>query len=53
VAAQVRAVSETDVVATARVRGQSLIVHGWIYDLHDGLLRDLDLSASGTAASAL
>lgn len=53
VAAQVRAVSETDVVAAAWTRGQSLIVHGWIYDLHDGLLRDLDLSTGGTAASAL
>jgi carbonic anhydrase len=25
-------------------------VHGWIYDLHDGLLRDLDLSAGGEPA---
>jgi carbonic anhydrase len=25
-------------------RGQELFVHGWIYDVHDGLLRDLDVS---------
>jgi carbonic anhydrase len=47
VASQVQAVCETDIVRTAWAGGQSLIVHGWIYDLHDGLLRDLDLSTSG------
>ena len=26
---------------------QQLSVHGWIYDLHDGLLRDLGLSVTG------
>ena len=24
-------------------RGQKLAIHGWIYGLHDGLLRDLDI----------
>jgi carbonic anhydrase len=52
VAAQVGAVGQTDVVAKAWARGQSLIVHGWIYDLHDGLLRDLDLSAAGLTSAA-
>jgi carbonic anhydrase len=47
VAAQVAAVCGTDVVAGAWARGQELVVHGWIYDLHDGLLRDLELSAAG------
>jgi carbonic anhydrase len=27
-------------------RGQSLAVHGWIYDLRDGLLRDLHVSVA-------
>jgi carbonic anhydrase len=44
VAAQVQSVCGTDAVAAAWARGQSVVVHGWIYDLHDGLLRDLDLS---------
>ena len=34
-------VCETTVVQDAWGRGQRLTVHGWIYDLHDGLLRDL------------
>jgi carbonic anhydrase len=46
VAAQVQSVCAADVVAAAWTRGQSLVVHGWIYDLHDGLLRDLGLSVS-------
>jgi carbonic anhydrase len=49
VAAQVAAVCSTEVVATAWDRGQELVVHGWIYDLHDGLLRDLELSVAGPA----
>jgi carbonic anhydrase len=50
VAAQVQSVCETDILAAAWASGQSLIVHGWIYDLGDGLLRDLDLSASARHA---
>jgi carbonic anhydrase len=47
VAAQVRSVCGTAIVAAAWERGQPLVVHGWIYDLRDGLLRDLDLSVAG------
>lgn len=47
VAAQVASVCSTEVVTGAWARGQELYVHGWIYDLHDGLLRDLDLSVAG------
>jgi carbonic anhydrase len=52
VAAQVRQVCDTAIVASAWSRGQGLVVHGWIYDLHDGLLRDLDLSAAGPGNGA-
>jgi carbonic anhydrase len=41
VAAQVINVNKTTVVRDARDRGQKLTVHGWVYDLNDGLLRDL------------
>ena len=44
---QVQAVSLVPAVREAWRRGQSLAVHGWIYDLRDGLLRDLDVSLSG------
>jgi carbonic anhydrase len=43
VAAQVANVCHTTIVQDAWRRGQQLAVHGWIYDLADGLLRDLDL----------
>jgi carbonic anhydrase len=38
---QARHVCETTVVRDAWKRGQPLAVHGWIYSLRDGLLRDL------------
>ncbi|HSQ23385.1 MAG TPA: carbonate dehydratase, partial [Pyrinomonadaceae bacterium] len=41
---QVTNVSQTTVVRDAWSRGQSVAVHGWIYDLNDGLLRDLVVS---------
>lgn len=44
VAAQVRNVASSPVVTAAWERGKPLAVHGWIYDLADGLLRDLDVS---------
>ncbi|HWG45659.1 MAG TPA: carbonate dehydratase [Gemmataceae bacterium] len=40
---QVVNVSQTTVVRDAWARGQSLSVHGWIYALRDGLLRDLSM----------
>ena len=44
VEAQVANVCHTTIVQDAWRRGQSLTVHGWIYALGDGLLRDLGLS---------
>ena len=41
---QVANVSQATVVRDAWARGQELAVHGWIYDLRDGLLRDLGRS---------
>jgi len=41
VIAQVHNVRQTTVVREAWQRGQTLAVHGWIYRLEDGLLRDL------------
>ncbi|HZN08287.1 MAG TPA: carbonate dehydratase [Pyrinomonadaceae bacterium] len=41
---QVLNVARTTIVQTAWQRGQELVVHGWIYGLQDGLLRDLGVS---------
>jgi len=38
-------VCQTTVVQDAWARGQSLTVHGWIYSVADGLLRDLGVTA--------
>jgi carbonic anhydrase len=43
VRAQVANVCHTTIVQDAWRRGQPLTVHGWIYALSDGLLRDLDI----------
>lgn len=43
VKAQVANVCHTTIVQDAWRRGQELAVHGWIYALSDGLLRDLGL----------
>lgn len=47
---QVKHISQTTAVQEAWERGQALEVHGWIYDLKDGLLRDMRVSQSGGAA---
>ncbi len=40
---QVLNVSRTTIVQNAWARGQELAVHGWIYGIGDGLLRELDI----------
>jgi carbonic anhydrase len=47
---QVVNVCRTTVVQEVWRRGQSLAVHGWIYRLHDGLIRDLGLSVARPTA---
>ncbi len=44
VEAQVANVCHTTIVQDAWRRGQSLTVHGWIYKLSDGLIRDLGVN---------
>jgi carbonic anhydrase len=43
---QVSNVCQTTIVESAWERGQALTVHGWIYALSDGLIRDLNVSTS-------
>ena len=44
---QVRNVAADVFVQDAWARGQDLWVHGWVYSLANGLIRDLDVSVSG------
>jgi carbonic anhydrase len=46
---QVSNVCQTTIVQGAWDRGQELSVHGWIYGLSDGLLRDLNIGAGNQA----
>ncbi|NOT58472.1 MAG: carbonate dehydratase [Deltaproteobacteria bacterium] len=43
---QVVNVCQTTVTQEAWTRGQELTIHGWIYSLQDGLLRDLKMTVS-------
>ncbi len=47
VAEQVRNVCRGATAESAWARGQALSVHGWIYGIHDGLLRDLGICVTG------
>jgi carbonic anhydrase len=49
---QVLNVGRTTIVQGAWQRGQELVVHGWIYGLEDGLLRDLGISIDNAAGLA-
>ena len=45
---QVANVCQTTIASDAWQRGQELTVHGWIYGLSDGLLRDLKITVGAT-----
>jgi carbonic anhydrase len=47
---QVLNVANTTTVQDAWQRSRRIAVHGWIYDIHDGLIRDLGVSMNGRGA---
>ena len=49
---QVHNLSRLPVVQAAWARGDELRIHGWVYNVHDGLLRDLQVSMDGRPATA-
>ena len=49
---QAKNVCQTTIVQDAWARGQELVVHGWFYGLHDGLLQDLTMTVAGAADMA-
>ncbi len=48
---QVANVCQTTIVRDAWDRGQSLAVHGWVYGLEDGLIRDLGTTVTNARES--
>ena len=49
---QVFNLCQTTIVQSAWQRGQELYVHGWIYGLSDGLIRDLNVTTDSQAQLA-
>ena len=49
VLAQVESLADNPFVRDAWGRGQALSIHGWIYSIQDGLLRDLETSIDNIA----
>jgi len=47
VVSQVQSLSRTPVLQSAWKQGKSIAIHGWIYGLKDGLLRDLGCNCTG------
>lgn len=45
-------VCQTTVVQDAWSRGQEVVVHGWVYGLHNGLLEDLRMTVTGPESVA-
>lgn len=46
---QIRNLSRTPIIKAAREQGKRIDLHGWVYGLNDGLLRELDCGCSTTA----
>ena len=46
---QVHDLSKTSIVQNAWKREQPLHIHGWVYDVKDGIIKDLDVNFKGTS----
>jgi carbonic anhydrase len=46
---QVLDLGKTSIVQSAWERGQQVHVHGWVYDIHDGMIKDLEVTLKDNA----
>lgn len=44
VAEQVLDLAKTSIIQNAWEKGQNIHIHGWVYDIHDGLINDLNVT---------
>jgi carbonic anhydrase len=44
---QVMDLGKTSIVQNAWKNNQNLHLHGWVYDIHDGIIKDLDVTITG------
>lgn len=49
VMSQVKNLCQTEIIENAWENGQELSVHGWIYSIEDGILKDLDVRVTSKA----
>jgi carbonic anhydrase len=49
---QVRNLSNNTIVQKAWKQGRKLFIHGWIYSISNGLIKDLKVTQSGLPAEA-
>ncbi|MBR9908367.1 MAG: carbonate dehydratase [Gammaproteobacteria bacterium] len=47
---QVRNLAKTTIVQQAWDRGQELAIHGWVYSIEDGLVRDMEVTVRDRAS---
>jgi carbonic anhydrase len=47
---QIRVLRGLPIILKAWERKQPLAIHGWVYDLHDGFIRDLGVSVNSVSA---
>ncbi len=45
---QVQDLAKTSIVQNAWKNGQALHIHGWVYDVGDGIIKDLSVNLTGT-----
>lgn len=45
---QVQDLGKTSIVQNAWEKGQQLHIHGWVYDIHDGIIDDLNVTCTST-----
>ena len=46
---QVLDLAKTSIVQSAWEKNQELEIHGWVYDIHDGIIDDLKVSISNNS----
>ncbi|MBI2259926.1 MAG: carbonate dehydratase [Flavobacteriia bacterium] len=49
---QVHDLAKTSIVQNAWNKGQNLMLHGWVYDVKDGLVKDLNISLKNNKSLA-
>ncbi len=47
---QVLDVAKTSIIQNAWAKGQEIHIHGWVYDIHDGIIDDLEITLKNNSS---